>query len=364
MDRRYRWTAAFVLAVGAGAVTAQERKPSAQEPSEPVPGAVLAERCYVQLLKPDGRPAAMHQLWELQRDALPVLSRAVRSKDLAVVQAACAVLHDIGTVAEPVRDILVRERRNAKGPRREALEWALHPLEARGFTLTTWQGEILFVDRDGEIVRKLDGFQSAWSVQTLPHARLLVTQASNGGIRELDDQGSELRAFGTKKGQPLRAQRLWNGNTMLADSQRGLREFDASGKLVWQHDENANCGVRLLNGHTLFVTSANKLVEIDPDGKQLRELAIPGQVYGMRQLPGGRTLLASRSGKGVVIIDRAGKVVKDWLQVDNPSDALLLDDGSILICGGTKAAMVGPDGKERWSIARQWVAGVSRGGIF
>ena len=64
------------------------------------------------------------------------------------------------------------------------------------------------------------------------------------------------------------------------------------------------------------------------------------------------------------IIDRTGKVVKDWLQVDNPSDALLLDDGSILICGGTKAAMLGPAGKERWSITRQWVAGVSRGGIF
>ncbi|MFN3244176.1 MAG: YncE family protein [Planctomycetota bacterium] len=343
----------------------QGQDPQGQDPQdEDLPAAVRAERCYQLLLAEASRPEAMHVLWQLQRDALPVLSRAVRSKDLAVVQAACAVLHEIGGVAAPVREILIRERRGSKGDRRLAYEWALHAIEARGFTFATWNGELLFVDDDGEIARTLEGFASAWDVQTLPGARMLLTQVSKQGARELDGEGKERRAFGGDANTPLRGRRLWNGNTLISDSQKGLTEFDPTGKVVWRHETGANCMQRLFNGHTLFATGGGKLVEIDRDGKTVRSVDVPDQIYGMRRLPDGNTLLATRAGDGVVLVGPEGKVIKQWQKLENPSDAMLLEDGSILICGSAKAALFDPDGKERWSFERQWVAGVCRGGVY
>lgn len=35
----------------------------------------------------------------------------------------------------------------------------------------------------------------------------------------------------------------------------------------------------------------------------------------------------------------------------------------MIVCGAQKAAWIDPDDSERWSIQRQWVAGVCRGGL-
>ncbi|MCK5940954.1 MAG: hypothetical protein KAI24_03200 [Planctomycetes bacterium] len=356
-----RFAAVTVLFALAGGLRAQNDAPN--DVPDDVPGAVMAERLFARLAAAETRPAAMHGLWRLQTDALPVLARAVRSKDLEVARSACAVLHDIGRRAAPVRELLRRELRAAEGPRREALLWALHAIEARGYVLTTWDGRLLFVDDDGKVARQLEGFTSAWGVQTLPHGRLLLAQATGTGVRELDGEGEQRWVAEGKKGQPLRAQRLWNGHTLVADSQVGLSDDDASGRVVWQHGTAANCAVRLLNGHTISVTNGSKLIEIDPAGKVVRSIDIPGQAYGVRPLPDGTTMVAARSGPGVIVIDRDGKVLRKFDQVQSPNDCLLLEDGSVLICGGTEAAVVGSDGKKRWRVEAAWVGGCAHGGL-
>lgn len=105
MECRIGWLVGVACACWAVCLPAQKGEGGA---NGTVPGVVRAEQVYRQLLAPGSRPDAMHLLWRLQGDALPVLARAVRSQDVDVVVAACAVLHDMGRVAAPVREVLAR----------------------------------------------------------------------------------------------------------------------------------------------------------------------------------------------------------------------------------------------------------------
>jgi hypothetical protein len=84
-------------------------------------------------------------------------------------------------------------------------------------------------------------------------------------VVEVDASGTVVWQYGTGLGSPHSAQRLGNGNTLIADTQNNrVVEVDASGAIVWSANDLLKpfAAARLDNGHTLV--SAGGVVDLTP----------------------------------------------------------------------------------------------------
>lgn len=351
--RRVAPACALAFWLGVGALGAQDAE---------LPPAVLADRCYAQLRIPADAGAARMQLWQIGPDAVPVLVRALRDKDDAVAIGACAVLHEMGAEAgAAAKPHLERLLQGAKGPRRRALEWALHGVTTTGFAVTEWgTSKLVLLDARGEVLRRLDAVPQAWDVQSLPGGRLLVTQVGSNEVREIDLDGQEHWKFATQ--QPHRARRLPGGTTLIASTgDQRVVEVDAAGTVVWQVEKIAAEWVhRLLDGNTLVLDrSGKRLVEFAPDGDTVRSFAIPSECYGAQRLPDGNTLVAARDGR-VHEYDTNGKEIASTQTLAGASACLRLRDGTTLVAGQTEVAAFDRTWKALWRTPVQWAGGISR----
>ena len=121
------------------------------------------------------------------------------------------------------------------------------------------------------------------------------------------------------------AHRTENGTTLIAvEAEAKLIEVDSAGKIVWswQAPEGAKRrlyqGRRLANGNTLMsLSDPGEVVEVDPSGKVVRSIAGSkmdiqfGWASGFVPLPGGGLLIADYTGRRLVEVDSAGKVVHE-----------------------------------------------------
>jgi outer membrane protein assembly factor BamB len=151
------------------------------------------------------------------------------------------------------------------------------------------------------------------------------------------------------------AQRLPNGNTVIADNGRHrVIEVTPAKEVVWEFVvENVNNRPRptmrqvrrLPNGNTLICASTqDRVIEVAPDGKVVWSFAIPFPYLATR-LENGHTLISSGSGYGsepgyyLVEVDPRGEVVWKYGGADSPPDQHLnwpsgfvrLPDGNTLI---------------------------------
>ena len=120
--------------------------------------------------------------------------------------------------------------------------------------------------------------QEPFDVRLLENGHLLVAQARAGRVVELDETG---KAFTVLKDLPdvVSAQRLASGNTLVGLRQSGeVKELNPAGKLVWS-------------------------------------IAELGQLRSVQRLPCGGTMIASGA-KGVVIVDRAGRIVRQLKNIE------------------------------------------------
>ncbi|MBC8875630.1 MAG: PQQ-binding-like beta-propeller repeat protein [Planctomycetes bacterium] len=121
--------------------------------------------------------------------------------------------------------------------------------------------------------------QEPFDVRLLDNGHLLVAQARAGRVVELDETVTEVTVL---KDLPdvVSAQRLANGNTLVGLRQSGeVKELNAAGRLVW-----STAGF--------------------------------GQLRSVQRLPCGGTMIASRV-NGVVIVDRAGRIVRQLKNIDS-----------------------------------------------
>ena len=105
------------------------------------------------------------------------------------------------------------------------------------------------------------------------------------------------------QGHPISAQRLDNGNTLVALQQtQKVVEVNSTGRVVWEIRTSGSPpwhAVRLENGNTLItLTQARKAVEYDPTGKTIvwstqTPLINP---YAAQRLASGNTLVADHTG--------------------------------------------------------------------
>lgn len=172
-------------------------------------------------------------------------------------------------------------------------------------------------------------------VQLLPSGNLLIINGRT--VQEVAPDKSVV----WEVGRPIvevaeSAQRLPNGNTVIADNGRHrVIEINPKNEVVWQYDvANTNQRPtptmrqvrRLPNGNTLICASTeDKVLEVSPDKKVVWSYALPFPYLATR-LENGHTLISSGDGYGskagffVVEVDEKGKVVWKYGGQDSPAD--------------------------------------------
>ncbi len=84
---------------------------------------------------------------------------------------------------------------------------------------------------------------------------------------------------------PMTAQRLENGNTLVAERGGGrVVEWDRGGKIAWQHPGllGPRSAERLSNGHTLIVLQDRSVREVDRQGKIIWQKQMTGVTHATR----------------------------------------------------------------------------------
>jgi hypothetical protein len=333
----------------------------AQEPTRSKPP-VQPERLVKLLELDDQRGKAGMELWRLGKDAVPALVRALGDPRDEIVEAACAVLAEIGPEAAAAVPDLERLLASAKGRRQRALRWALHGANATGFAIAEWsRGQIVLLDSKGKLSGTIQAQNGLWDVQPLPEGRFLITEVGTMKVRELDAKGNEV--WHQDAPGAMSAQRLPSGNTLVAcfDGQ-GVLEFDAAGTVVWEH-KNVRCtwARRLLDGHTLMLDQVkHALLEVDAKGDEVRTLEVGDSVFGAQRLPNGNTLIAARDKSSVRELDPAGHEVASFSELTGANACLRLGDGTTIVGGQNDVTALDAAGKLLWRYACRWAGSVRR----
>jgi outer membrane protein assembly factor BamB len=156
---------------------------------------------------------------------------------------------------------------------------------------------------------------------------------------------------------------LANGNILYAygGNPTGVAEIDRNKKIVWNYTSKCpqvlGCQ-RLANGNTLIAEQGPcQAVEVDAKGTIARIIKLSTteegyhrQVRNVHKLA-SNNILAAHEGEGAIReVNRDGKVVWEYKQVENAPEALRLANGNTLIACGTqkKVIEVTTEGKIVW----------------
>jgi len=196
-------------------------------------------------------------------------------------------------------------------------------------------------------------------------------------VIEVDEAGNTVWTFETDINWIHSAQRLPNGNTLIADTGNDrVIEIDPSGNIVWNSDEvplsdgshlnYPNDADWLENDH-LLITDANnhRIIEIERDGTivwQFGETGVSGSdsthlngPHNADRLPNGNTLVADSNNLRILEIAPDGSIVwsfrPSWPQTLRwPRDADRLENGNTLITDSRndRVIEVTPEGQIVW----------------
>jgi DNA-binding beta-propeller fold protein YncE len=220
------------------------------------------------------------------------------------------------------------------------------------------------------------------SAQILTNSRVLVVDTNHHRVVEIDTTTDEIVWYygehgksGHEPGQlanPRWAQRLANGNTVIADqSNNRAIEVDADGLLVWQWGswETLNgpyCCQRLDDGHTLLTDWSHHVVlEVNDDGDvvwQYGETKRSGDGQGLlnypemaTRLPNSNTLIADTRNNRVLEVHPEGNIIWSYTgeglhKLNGPTFAQRQSDGhTVIVHGGNRQAIeVDPQGQVVW----------------
>jgi outer membrane protein assembly factor BamB len=213
--------------------------------------------------------------------------------------------------------------------------------------------KVLKMKLDGTVVWDAPN-NNGHDVQLLENGHVLVNCPPS--IREYSPDGKIVWEAGKEvAAEPESAQRLANGNTLIADNAKHrVIEIDRDKNLVWSFDvPNSNHRKtptmrqvrRLANGNTLIAASTlDKVIEVSPAKEVVWEFSVPFPYLATR-LANGNTLISSGSGYDspqgyfVIEVDKDGKTVWKYGGDDAPAHHKLhwpsgfvrLPDGHTLI---------------------------------
>ncbi|MCE9531101.1 MAG: HEAT repeat domain-containing protein [Planctomycetes bacterium] len=223
-------------------------------------------------------------------------------------------------------------------------------------------GRIWECGPDGKQRWELGNLGGPVDVQVLPGGRLLIPEYYNSRVTERDREGKILWESPRLNSNTVGAQRLPNGNTLIATmadvveytrTNQKVADFPKTGGTVYQ-------AIRHRNGHT-FVLSGNSITEYGTDNKQLRSINI-GSLSGwggFEILPNGNFLVAYYGqGNKYAEVGQDGKVVWEHSTTGSPTRLdptriQRLRNGNTVVAGGNVmwVAEFDRDKKEIWKVA-------------
>lgn len=174
---------------------------------------------------------------------------------------------------------------------------------------------------------------------------------------------------------PCTANRLPNGNTLIADAGDEIRagseiiEVDATGQIAWSYSDGllfAHSAARMANGNTLIADTTNdRVLEVSPDGQltfstddlaggtgKLSDGTHLGYPNNALDLGDGTLLITDRNNDRCFIMDHDGQILWSYAdQIKHPHNAELLDTGNVLIANSdaNRIIEVTRDGEVAWT---------------
>lgn len=173
-------------------------------------------------------------------------------------------------------------------------------------------------------------------VQPLPDGGVLITTGRGARVAEYGPDRAERWSITASHGlkQPISAQRLPDGNTLVSDTQLGkVLEFDRAGKVVWEytHEEfkpgSLRCARRTAAGTTLIANErTSTITEVDRAGKIVWRWQAPNpnmrRTYQALRMPDGTTAVSISDPGELLFVDAAGKVVRTIGNAGDPTSGL------------------------------------------
>jgi len=219
-------------------------------------------------------------------------------------------------------------------------------------------GKVVEVDRKtGKVVWECKAYQPL-GAERLANGNTLIAEYGRRVI-EVDHGGKIVWEY--KIGDCVDARQLPNGNELIsAWSGKKAIEVTGEGNIVWSYNAGNYCGAaqRLPNGNTV-VAAYNSVVEVAPSGAVVWRWDGGVGVYGAHRLANGNTLVADLNGKKVVEISPEKKIVWEVSHA-SPRDAFRLPNGNTLITGEGGCIEVTPAKKIVWTHAG-FDSGTARG---
>jgi hypothetical protein len=228
-----------------------------------------------------------------------------------------------------------------------------------GFTLIILldAGKVLDLDAANRIRWSVDGLQKPLDAQSLPGERVLVAEHDANRVTERN-QKNEI-VWQQEVTGPLMAQRLSNGNTVVA-SRNQVVEFDKTGKTVSTYTPKVGSEVmkalKLPNGDLAVVTQQAQAPGTAQytrvsGGKEGRSFAVNVSTFGGKidVLANGHVIVPEMNNNRVVELDETGQVV--WQgTAEGPIAAVRLPNGHTLVTtmNQHRAVELDRNGKEVW----------------
>ena len=320
---------------------------SAQKPDDPSRNAMR----LVRLIEiPDRAADAIDELLKLRAAAVEPLITTARHPDPKVATAAMRCLAALGTLSKPALPAL-REIAESKEKTAGAAAWAIVRIDRKGGLLVGHMGgsEIVELDEVGRVAGRVKAGGQVWGIERLASGNYLVAEV-NGKVREIPPKGDTVWQFTDVK-SPYDAERLPNGNTLIADFRRKrVIEVTPDKEIVWEVKDIAALEAdRLANGHTLITDYTGKrILEVDSSGEIVWKLEKIKHAYEADRLLDGTTLVAFSSDNVARIYDRDGEVVREIGDLPNVSDVDMLASGLMVVAGKDSVRLIGVDGKDLW----------------
>lgn len=201
----------------------------------------------------------------------------------------------------------------------------------------------------------------------LASGNYLISTAED--VREVTSAG--VAVWSAEGVEPHDAARLATGHTLIASGERHrVIEVDKKGKVVWSYTDDrrefrpVSCQ-RLRSGHTLIADypetdlDAGRVFEVDQDKQTVWELTWQQPAIA-RRLAGDRTLIVSHKPGRVQVVDKAGKVLQVFKDVDIPTFAEYLPNGHLLVGGEGFLRELDAKGVRLWNQPMLWVSSIQR----
>lgn len=218
--------------------------------------------------------------------------------------------------------------------------------------------QILSLDADNKVRWKIDGLEMVLDVQPLPGDRVLLAEYKNNRVTERNSKGEIL--WEKKINEPLMAQRLPNGHTLIA-SREGIVEIDRKDREVFSYNAPGGQFImraqKLPGGDIVLVTQlgGTRFIRLNRFGKQVRTFGVEVQTSGGRLgvTATGHVLVPEMNNDRILEYDAEGKLVRE-IPARQPIAAIGLRGGRVLYTSMTEKRAVEIDraGKEVWEYRR------------